>query len=98
MVTELAQHMRVTPSTMSLNLKRLREAGFVSSERDPDDKRVMNVRLTDSGVGARDALSELDPVRVDALLQRLGPEGRQRAIVGLRLLAEAADAMTGGVV
>lgn len=96
MVTELAEHMRVTPSTMSLNLKRLREAGFISSQRDPDDKRVMNVRLTESGVHARDALSALDPNRVDAMLRRLGPEGRQRAIVGLRLLADAAEELAGG--
>jgi DNA-binding MarR family transcriptional regulator len=90
MVTELAEHMRVTPSTMSLNLKRLREAGFVQSRRDPEDRRVMNVLLTELGVSARDATSTLDPGRVDAMLQRLGPEGRQRAMVGLRLLAEAA--------
>jgi len=99
MVTELAEHMRVTPSTMSLNLKRLREAGFVSSQRDPDDRRVMNVRLTESGVRARDTLSVLDPDRVDAMLRRLGPEVRRRAMDGLRFLAEAADelARSGGV-
>ena len=96
MVTELAEQMRVTPSTMSLNLKRLREAGFVTSQRDPQDKRVMNVLLTDSGVRARDASSELDPDRVDRVLQRLGPEGRRRAVDGLRLLAEAADEVLGG--
>ena len=91
MVTELAEHMGVTPSTMSLNLKRLREAGLVMSSRDPEDRRVMNVRLTEAGVRAREALGRLDPERVDALLRRLGPEGRQWAVVGLRLLAEAAD-------
>ena len=95
MVTELAEHMRVTPSTMSLNLKRLREAGFVTSQRDPADRRVMNVRLTEAGVGARDAMSELDPDRVDAVLRRLSPEGRQRAMLGLRLLAEAAGEVAG---
>jgi DNA-binding MarR family transcriptional regulator len=91
MVTELAEYMGVTPSTMSLNLKRLREGGLVSSERDPSDRRVMNVRLTEDGVQVRDALSSLDPARVDALLRGLGPEGRARAVLGLRLLAEAAD-------
>ena len=91
MVTELAEHMGVTASTMSLNLKRLRERGLVSSARDPSDRRVMNVHLTEEGVRVRDALSALDPTRVDALLRRLGPEGRARAVLGLRLLAEAAD-------
>jgi DNA-binding MarR family transcriptional regulator len=91
MVTELAEHMGVTPSTMSLNLKRLREAGLVVSTRDPEDRRVMNVRLTEEGARARERLGRLDPDRVDALLRRLGPEGRQWAVIGLRLLAEAAD-------
>lgn len=95
MVTELAEHMSVTPSTMSLNLKRLRDAGFVSSQRDPDDRRVMNVRLTESGMRAREASRSLDPSRVDAMLRRLGPEGRQLAIAGLRLLADAAEEVGG---
>jgi len=96
MVSELAEQMRVTPSTMSVNLKRLRDAGVVSSQRDPDDRRVMNVRLTESGVRARDALSVLDPDRVDAMLRRLGPEARRRAVDGLRLLAEGADELARG--
>lgn len=95
MVTELADHMGVTPSTMSLNLKRLREAGLVTRERDPDDRRVMNVRLTPEGLHARTALSELDPDRIDAMLRRLGSEGRRQALLGLRLLAEAASAERG---
>jgi DNA-binding MarR family transcriptional regulator len=96
MVGELADQMRVTPSTMSLNLKRLREAGLVTSGRDPADRRVMNVRLTEAGITARNASSLLDPDRVDSLLRRLGPEGRQIALSGLRLLAEAADEVMPG--
>jgi DNA-binding MarR family transcriptional regulator len=94
MVTELAEHMGVTASTMSLNLKRLRASGLVTSERDPNDRRVMNVRLTEEGARVRDALSTLDPARVDAMLRRLGPEGRARAVLGLRLLADAAEGLT----
>jgi DNA-binding MarR family transcriptional regulator len=93
MVTELAEFMGVTASTMSLNLKRLREAGLVSSHRDPEDRRVMNVRLTDAGGRMRDSLTELDIGRVDAMLRRLRPEDRARALRGLTLLAEAADAL-----
>jgi len=89
MVTELAEQMGVTASTMSLNLKRLREAGLVTSSRDPDDRRVMNVRLTEAGERVNDVLGRLDPDRVDALLQRLGPEARHWAVTGLKLLADA---------
>jgi DNA-binding MarR family transcriptional regulator len=93
MVTELAGAMGVTPSTMSLNLKRLRDADLVVCERDPDDRRVMNVRLTEAGERVRDAHRPLDVDRVDAMLRALKPDDRRRALHGLRLLADAAEAL-----
>ena len=93
MVGELAESLGVTASTMSLNLKRLREAGLVFCDREPDDRRVMNVRLTEAGERARDASRPLDADRVDALLGGLWPEDRRRALEGLAILADAADAL-----
>jgi DNA-binding MarR family transcriptional regulator len=93
MVTELAEFMGVTPSTMSLNLKRLREAGLVSSARDPDDRRVMNVRLTEEGARLRRGADELDRRRAETLLARLAPEERVQAVRALAVLAGAADRM-----
>jgi len=91
MVTELAEFLGVTPSTMSLNLKRLVEAGFITRSRDPEDRRVMNVLLTPDGARVRDATGTFDPERVHALLARLRPDERMRALDGLAILAEAAD-------
>jgi DNA-binding MarR family transcriptional regulator len=91
MVGELAEHMGVTASTMSLNLKRLEAGGFVSRARDPADRRVMNVRLTDAGRRAREATTLIDPERVDAMLRLMRPDERRRAMDGLAVLAEAAD-------
>lgn len=93
MVTELADFMGVTASTMSLNLTRLEKSGFVTRARDPEDRRVMNVRLTESGARICDLAMLLDPDRVDALLRLLSKEDRPRAVEGLALLAEAADAL-----
>jgi DNA-binding MarR family transcriptional regulator len=91
MVTELAETTGVTPSTMSLTLARLERAGLVVRERDPDDRRVMNVRLTDAGERAREAAGPLDPESVDRALYRLDPEERREVARALSLLAEAAD-------
>ena len=93
MVTELAEYMGVTASTMSLNLKRLLEAGFISRERDPEDRRVMNVLLTESGSRIREALRVLDPGRVEAMLNSLSGEERRLVVRGLALLADAADGL-----
>lgn len=91
MVGELAEFFGVTASTMSLNLRRLDDLGCVTRDRDPDDRRVMNVRLTDRGRRLRDASSPLDPSRVDAALRALRPEEREQALEGIALLADGAD-------
>lgn len=89
MVTELAETAGVTPSTMSLTLDRLERAGLVMRERDPDDRRVMNVRLTEAGARAREGGGPFDPESVDAALRRLGPEARREVVRALALLAGA---------
>jgi DNA-binding MarR family transcriptional regulator len=91
MVGELAEHLGVTPSTMSLTLKRLEEAGYVRRDRDPADRRVANVRLTDAGARIRDAQGLLDPGRVAEMLSTLSPGERASALRGVKLLAEAAE-------
>ena len=93
MVTELAEYLGVTPSTMSITLKRLRRSGLVSCERDPEDRRVMNVRLTEAGLRVRSDRWPLDVDRADAMLRSLRPEDRRRAVEGLALLADAAAAL-----
>ncbi|MBT3497713.1 MAG: winged helix-turn-helix transcriptional regulator [Gemmatimonadales bacterium] len=94
MVGELAEHLGVTASTMSLTLSRLEVGGFIFRERDAADRRVMNVLLTDHGERMREGLADLDPDRVHRMLQHLDPESRRLALRGLGLLAEAADALT----
>ena len=96
MVTELAEAMGVTASTMSLNLKRLEERGLIMRDRDPADRRVMNVRLSALGAEVSEGLSELDVGRVDAVLRSLGREERRDALRALVALADAADAVVSG--
>lgn len=91
MVGELAEHLGVTASTMSITLKRLEAAGYVRRDRDPLDRRVANVRLTEAGVRARDSLKDLDPARTAGMLALLEPVERVAALEALALLASAAD-------
>jgi DNA-binding MarR family transcriptional regulator len=86
---DLARHMGVTASTMSLNIERLVRRGYVSRERATEDGRRLKLRITPSGVRLREAKSVLDPVRVRALLARLSPAQREAGIHGLALLARA---------
>jgi DNA-binding MarR family transcriptional regulator len=86
---ELAKHMGVTPSTMSLNIERLVRRGYVSRERAAEDGRRLKLRITPSGMCLREAKSVLDPARVRALLARLTLSEREAGIHGLGLLARA---------
>lgn len=96
MVGELAEHVGVTASTMSITLRRLEGSGYVRRDRDPADRRAMNVRLTEAGVRMKESSTMLDPQRVAAMLAALSPGDRVDAVRGLRLLADAADALLSG--
>jgi DNA-binding MarR family transcriptional regulator len=94
MLLELAWHMGVTPSTMSLQIEQLVRKGYVIRERDKRDGRRLMLRLSESGVGVREANSVLDKERVGRMLARLSPEERATGIAGLALLAKAASQQT----
>jgi DNA-binding MarR family transcriptional regulator len=88
-LVDLAKHMGVTPSTMSLHVERLVRRGYVSRLRANEDGRRLRLLLTPAGVRVREAKSVLDLDRVRALVARLTPEEREAGIRGLALLARA---------
>ena len=86
---DLARHMGVTASTMSLHVERMVRRGYVSRVRATEDGRRLQLLLTAAGVRVREAKSVLDPARVRALLVRLTAGEREAGIRGLALLARA---------
>jgi DNA-binding MarR family transcriptional regulator len=87
---DLAQHMGVTPATMSIAVGRLVEAGYVDRVLDPVDRRKVQLRLTDAGVRVCRANSVLEPSLVEGMLEQLSPRDRKAALHGLALLGKAA--------
>ena len=49
-VKELADAVVLSPTAMSRFVDRVEAAGYVRRERDPDDRRALQVTLTDEGV------------------------------------------------
>jgi DNA-binding MarR family transcriptional regulator len=90
-VTDLAMHMGVTPSTMSLAVDRLERGGYVVRERDPLDARKVQLRLTRHGLRIKEKQSVLEPAAVKQMLAHLSPAQRRAALDGLALLAAAAQ-------
>ncbi|MBA2326124.1 MAG: MarR family transcriptional regulator [Actinobacteria bacterium] len=74
---ELAETERVQPPTITAAVGRLEEQGLVERHRDPDDRRVTRVQVTDAG---RRLLAETRS-RTSAYLERRVGElsGRDRA-------------------
>lgn len=91
-LTALAEHMGVTPSTMSLNIDRLEAVGLARRTRDPADARRLLLRLTRAGARVKEAASVLEPAEVRAFLRAMPAADRARGIEGLELLARAASA------
>jgi MarR family transcriptional regulator, organic hydroperoxide resistance regulator len=94
MLLELARHMGVTPSTMSLQVEQLVLKRYVIRERDTRDARRLKLRLSADGARVREANSVLDTDRVRKMLARLSPEERAAGLAGLALLAKAASEQT----
>jgi DNA-binding MarR family transcriptional regulator len=87
---ELARHMGVTASTMSLMVDRLERGGYVRRKRSKEDRRRVDLRLTAAGVRIKRQQNVLEPELVEAMLGRLEEHRRRKALRGLELLAEAA--------
>ena len=90
-LAELAAHMGVTASTMSLAIDRLEDEGYVERARDREDARRLRLLLTSKGQRIREAHSVLDAEKVGAMLANLTAAERSDAIRGLELLARASS-------
>ena len=91
-LTDLAEHIAVTPGTMSIHVARLEAKGYLTRTRDANDARCVRLRLSAAGRRIRTASSVLDPDRVSDMLNCLAAKDRALALAGLRRLAEAAQA------
>lgn len=82
----------VTSGTMTHRIDKMAARGLVARLPDPDDRRGVRVRLTDSGRAAVDAALDalLDSER--ALLAGLSPAERDRVGAALRIVVSPFDA------
>ena len=74
---ELARHMGVTASTMSLMVDRLERGGHVTRQRSKEDGRRVVLRLTPAGVRIKRQQKVLETNLVEALLGHLDERHRQ---------------------
>jgi DNA-binding MarR family transcriptional regulator len=97
-VSVLASTMGVSLPTISLLVDRLVRAGLIRKDRDPSDRRRIQLRLTAAGERVVQSRSLLDADRVRALLGSLTPDELTLGVEGLATLARAARRMGAGPV
>jgi DNA-binding MarR family transcriptional regulator len=88
---DLAAHMGVTPSTMSISVDRSVKLGYIKKTKNLTDARKTDLTLTVAGNKIKQSKSVLDPERVEAILNLLDPVERKQALDGLDLLTYAAE-------
>lgn len=87
-VSDLARRLSLEPATLSPLLKRLEAIGYLTRERDPDDERALQVRLTRRGRAQRRRAEKVPPAIVDRLGLSLEELQEARAVLD-RLIAAA---------
>jgi DNA-binding MarR family transcriptional regulator len=88
---ELARHLGKSASTLTETVDRLEARGLVERRRRDDDRRRVDLVVTDRGRQTYSRGSALSPARLTAALERLAEPERQAVVRGLALLASACD-------
>jgi len=82
-LSALGRRLGITPSTLTRNLDRLVDAGYVAREADADDARASRVLLTTAGRKAATKVERLEEAFARSVLERVPPARRQAALDGL---------------
>jgi DNA-binding MarR family transcriptional regulator len=91
---ELGRRLGVTPSTLTRNLRRLLDAGYVRREADHGDGRAAVVALTAAGRRKADRLERQEEWFAGEILGRIAPPQRAAVVARLADLLTAVRAAT----
>jgi DNA-binding MarR family transcriptional regulator len=90
-LTELSEHDRVSPASMSQTVNRLTSAGYAVRTRDPDDRRKVLLSTTAEGDELAGAARAQRNAWLDQRLQALSAEDRAAIARATALLSSIAD-------
>jgi DNA-binding MarR family transcriptional regulator len=90
-LTELSEHDRVSPASMSQTVNRLTSAGYAVRTRDPDDRRKVLFSATAEGDELASAARAQRNAWLDRRLQALSGEDRAVIARATALLSSIAD-------
>ncbi len=89
---QLAAAMKVTPSNVTGIIDRLVDQGLVSRTENPDDRRMLMLRLTEKGETLITHLRERRNSQMSAILSRMTEDELEAVLKGIAILAGVVDA------
>lgn len=89
---DLSRELELSHSTVSGIVDRLESKGIVKRRPSPDDRRYVQISLTEHVASQAPALSDDGPIgRLEAVLRKAAPDERKSIKEGLALLVRFAD-------
>jgi DNA-binding MarR family transcriptional regulator len=92
----LAEHLRVTPSTLTRIVDRLARLNLVRRQEDSDDRRLVRHYLTSEGAQSLDEMARTARAYLTEILRQLPREKLERLLEALQDLSQAAEAIEKG--
>ncbi|EUB96212.1 transcriptional regulator, MarR family with acetyltransferase activity [Rhizobium sp. CF080] len=89
--TELNRDLGLDPAYLSRLLKKFREAGFIDSEPDPDDKRSQILVVTGKGHAEYETLGERSRQQIASDLREVDALGHERLIGSMQAIRTILD-------
>ncbi len=93
---ELGRRLGIAPSTLSRNLDRLVDRGFVVRNPDPGDRRALCAELTDAGRRAAVSVHEQEIDFTRGILERLPESSAEATVASIEELLMAIRSATEG--
>ncbi|MHB1043355.1 MAG: MarR family winged helix-turn-helix transcriptional regulator [Eubacteriales bacterium] len=87
--TELGEQLFLKTSTVTALIDRMERDGFVFRERNKDDRRVVNIWLTEKGKELKDSVPDIESIIVEKLKAELSVAELKELIRLLNKVAEA---------
>ncbi|MGH3417792.1 MAG: MarR family winged helix-turn-helix transcriptional regulator [Actinocrinis sp.] len=88
-LARLAEHLEVNPSTALRMVERLSAAGMVDKLANPDNRREVQLSLTDAGRQVVRQATENRRAQITTIVEAMEPERRADLIAALRAFTEA---------
>ena len=93
-LSDLGSRLGIAPSTLTRNLARLEERGFVEKRSDPTDRRAQMVELTVAGTAAAAEVKQQEIAFARSVLDLLPPGAEDHTLNALEELLKAVRAAT----